>query len=647
MRVVLVRGLQEIRLEVMERRGAWPRLARRLERFWRDDRVRSFVNKYEYVVLSGDGAEGFRHGVCQGRIDDAAVLARAERVLRRDFEIFGSPVPRDGPQPWNRDWRYDREWPNADFRTYSHHEARDEPYDVKFPWELSRLGFLLPLLQGYVVRDAHEWARAADEILSDWCLRNPLARSVNWAPMEASVRALNLLMALELTLQTSRDFGLVAKLCRMLCEHGEFIARTVEDADVRGNHYAANIVALLLLGLTLKRHYPPAAHWLRYAIAQMDREVQRQFFADGINFEKSTAYHRLVTELFLLAARALRRFSLPISAASHSRLHAACRFVACCLRPDGRLPIIGDTDDAQLFGFDPAPARDPSALLALAAIEFEDDELAAAAGRLALTVPWLGGRSAVAVWSCPAASSLQQGDYFPIGGVAVARSGGSYLLVDVGEVGLEGRGGHGHNDLLSFELCLGGRPIVIDPGCSTYTGDAELRTWFRSTAGHNGLTVDGEEIAPLLGPFRIADDARPTDVQVTSHGAHWTIRAGHTGYLRRPVPAHHRRQYDFDAMRGALDVTDEVDAVGSHVAVRSLHFPPDASIELSKRGAAVETFGQRCHIAWDDRTQATVEYGWISYGYGHLANAPVLVLSTEFAGEATLQLQFSAEGNAP
>src|SRR4029079_1395988 len=41
---------------------------------------------------------------------------------------------------------------------------------------------------------------------------------------------------------------------------------------------------------------------------------------------------------------------------------------------------------------------------------------------------------------------------FPDGGFYVLRSRDAHVFIDCGEVGMRGRGGHGHNDILSFEL---------------------------------------------------------------------------------------------------------------------------------------------------------------------------------------------------
>jgi hypothetical protein len=69
-----------------------------------------------------------------------------------------------------------------------------------------------------------------------------------------------------------------------------------------------------------------------------------------------------------------------------------------------------------------------------------------------------------------------------------------FAIVDCGPLG---DGGHGHYDLLSFEAHAGARPLVVDPGRGSYSeAPPNLRRWFRSTAAHNTVCVDGLDQTP-------------------------------------------------------------------------------------------------------------------------------------------------------
>jgi hypothetical protein len=45
-------------------------------------------------------------------------------------------------------------------------------------------------------------------------------------------------------------------------------------------------------------------------------------------------------------------------------------------------------------------------------------------------------------------------------------------------------GGHAHNDKLSFELCVDGEDIIVDPGSYIYALNPEMRNHFRCAASH-------------------------------------------------------------------------------------------------------------------------------------------------------------------
>jgi hypothetical protein len=73
------------------------------------------------------------------------------------------------------------------------------------------------------------------------------------------------------------------------------------------------------------------------------------------------------------------------------------------------------------------------------------------------------------------------------------RNNKDYCIISCGPNGQYGRGGHAHNDKLSFELCIDGEDVIVDPGTYVYTPLPEWRNKFRSTAYHNTVIIDGKE----------------------------------------------------------------------------------------------------------------------------------------------------------
>lgn len=89
----------------------------------------------------------------------------------------------------------------------------------------------------------------------------------------------------------------------------------------------------------------------------------------------------------------------------------------------------------------------------------------------------------------------------PGAGVVVLRQGqgeaAACAMLDYGEHG----GGHGHPDKLQLLLFADGRERLLDPGRLDYS-HREHKTWYRQTAAHNTVTIDGRSQSPTEGKLR-------------------------------------------------------------------------------------------------------------------------------------------------
>ena len=140
------------------------------------------------------------------------------------------------------------------------------------------------------------------------------------------------------------------------------------------------------------------------------------------------------------------------------------------------------------------------------------------------------------------APRLRRRGRFGDGGFFVMRNAVDHVFVDCGRIGLADRGGHGHNDCLSFEAVLDGVHLVTDCGSFVYTRSFEERNRFRSTASHN--TPDrrrpGDQPLPAraaVGP-RVRRAARAATVRdgrgdATSSWARTPVTAGSPSRSRR------------------------------------------------------------------------------------------------------------------
>ena len=395
------------------------------------------------------------------RHDD--LLERANEICAHRFDLLGSGPTELGPEiDWHADFKTGRRWPLRHSTLLP--IAYGDGSDIKVPWELSRSQHL-PLLAGAYRRSGER--RYLDELglqLVSWIRANPVERGPNWAcTMDVAIRAANWAAALALCAEDAAHEPWFLPVLESLLLHGRFIRANPEDGEVRGNHYLTDVVGLLVVSALFSGGWEGNS-WAGWAAGELVSEMEHQVRGDGCAHEASIPYHRLVTELFVCgtqAADVLVRGKLPDW--HRDRLDSMLAFTRDYTRPDGLAPQIGDADDGRFLPLGDYGSLDPR----------DHRHLFAQADRA--YVP------------------ARESSAYHEGGFYVLRSGGTYAIVRCGDTGRYGRGGHSHNDQLSFELFAGGRPLVADPGTYLYTPDPEARNLFRSTAYHATLRIGGAE----------------------------------------------------------------------------------------------------------------------------------------------------------
>ncbi len=360
------------------------------------------------------------------------------------------------------------------------------------------------------------------------------------------------------------------------------------------NHRTLELYGLLVLGVALPELDEGRAG--RAWLALQDN-LQHDIRADGVQREHSTHYHLVALRSLLAARENARRFGLAVPAAYDERLALACEFAMHCIRPDGSIPALSDSDVA-----------DHSDTLVLAG------ELL---GRSDFLFAGTRGRSGEP-------PRRPHGD-FPEGGYFVQRSAWWSAVPDpprhlIFDCGAPGDGGHGHYDMLNIDIWAG-RPLVVDPGRYTYAeGDPNWRRWFKSTAAHNTVTVDGlDQMAYRCGkPRGPLSTARLLRL---AHAPLFDIVAGET---RSPCyDAIHRRHVCFVAHDYWI-VVDELRSETTHTYELRYHLAPDAEDLTRISGDRVTAPGLVLLILGGT---IRIEAGWVSPSYGIKHAAPVVVSS--------------------
>ncbi len=600
-----------------------------LDELWRVLAARS------YPAHTRDVDPALHRELCPG--NEERILAAADDALARRVKLLGSDSVELGAEiDWSRDFKSGVAWPRAYMRDIAYVDPHDAS-DVKVPWELSRLHWLMPAGQAYLLTRDERYARAVRATLESWIAANPYARSVNWScTMEAALRLLSWTWFFHVfhASHAWADPGFRERFLRALYLHGDFTERHLEISDVNGNHCTADAAGLVFAGL----FFGPgrdAPRWLARGWELLVAELPRQVFEDGVDFEASAAYHRLVAELFLLPALYRLACGLEVPGAYRERLVAMARFTAVYSRPDGSSPLWGDADDSRALPLGGQALTDHRYLPGLVGAAFDVSELRDAATGPRDETYWLRGPQDAASLPGPAAPPrVQDSAAFPHGGVYVLRNAVDHVFVDCGPVGIAGRGGHGHNDCLGFEAVLDGVALVSDCGAFLYTASFAERNRFRSTAYHNTPCVDGQELNRIQPEllWSLANDARPEPRGFEPGPARDRFVGSHTGYRRLSPPVSPVRTFELEHASHALTVTDAFEGDGRHRLEVPLHLAPGVRASVRVPGALeLEARGRRFRLGWGPTDVWRLELGTgrVSPSYGVTLSVVRLVFTRE------------------
>ena len=570
-----------------------------------------------------------------GRYPEGAdrIRAAAASVLKHEFDLLGSgPTVLSTPLPWHTDFKTGREWPIQFCKDIEYLEL-DRPTDVKVPWELSRAQHFPTLGQAYWLTGDERYAAEFVAEVDDWIARNPLGYGVNWAcAMDVALRAVSWIWGFYFmgasTACTNEAFR--RRFVRSLFMHGEFVARNLETSDINGNHYLSDAVGLVFLGV-LFGDTPHGRGWLATGERILVHEIAAQIYDDGVDHEASTPYHRLVLELFLTGFLLLERAGRRVPVEAWTRIERMLEFVAGYTKPDGLAPLVGDADDGRVQKLGGQRLNDHRYLLSTCATRFARGDFKSAAGEFWDESFWLLGPGGAAAFDALAGATPAQSQAFPQGGYYTLRRAQTHVFLDCGDVGMRGRGGHGHNDALSFELSMRGATIVTDCGAYVYTASRDWRNRFRSTAFHNTIQVDDEEINRFIEPnalWQLHDDARPVDVRWTfgDGGDFW--EGGHSGYRRLAAPCTPHRAIWIDPGGSRVAFADRVVGEGSHTLRWRWHLDPACQATLLDGDCRVVRESTEVWMLPVTPMQLRLERGWVSPQYGVKTETWVLVVET-------------------
>jgi uncharacterized heparinase superfamily protein len=395
--------------------------------------------------------------------------------------------------------------------------------------------------------DAHARVRLHFELIQKWIAENRPGYGSGWESFPISIRCVNWI---KWSLNGSQ---LPAAALRSLVTQIRLLHKRLEF-HLLGNHLFKNAKALLFAGLYFQGS--EAEGWLDKGLAILDHELNEQVLADGGHFERSPMYHTMILEDCLdllnlgLVYKNEKTFDLinKLKKTANSMAH----FLVGMTHPDNKIALLNDA----ALNVEPPP-----------------HQILAYYKRLTNQEIVLPKQSC---WSFP------ETGYF-----VMAPHKGNRMVVDCGPVGPDFQPGHSHCDTLSFELSLKNKRVIVDSGCFQYE-DSPIRRYNRGNAGHNSVTVGGQNQSEVWRAHRCARRARPlyANLEVDSKNG-LTFQGAHDGYCRLPgAPIHHRR---IVWREHTYIIEDVVKGRGRHDIESRLHIHPALSVKLEKNRVVLKS----------------------------------------------------------
>jgi hypothetical protein len=568
----------------------------------------------------------------------------ADLICSHIFDLLGSgpkKISRDGEGYQGIDWHTDFK---SGFRWEQQHFFRDIRFghrkgiDIKTPWELSRFQHLSILGQAYLLTKDEKYTREYVDQLTDWIEHNRVGFGVNWVcTMDVAIRAVNWLVAREYFSESKEITQLFLwKMYSSLYEHGKFIWRHLEREPVKTNHYLSDIAGLFFISIYCP-FFKESKKWQKFAVEELEKEIQHQIYDDGCDFEASTCYHRLALEIFMYCEMLGRKAGVEFQELYREKLKKMFEFCLSAIKPNGLIPQIGDNDSGRFLMFTKKPSLEHQYLFAVAAVLYRDPRFILNGFSFDEEAFWVYGTSGKKAYDRIASAREQRGIVsFPDAGWHIIRQEKDYCFISCGPNGQDGNGGHAHNDKLGFELMIDGQDIFVDPGSYSYTSYKEERNIFRSTRYHNTISFQGVEQNELDDQdiFSLLDKVKIEYAFLKEEGN----KAVFNGKIKY-ADVIHKRTISLDRLNSFWEITDSITVGCSRLAAFTLHLSPYV---VYKDGYIIsKSTNNKLAIISSDKYK--LEINECSYSPGYGIKIPAECLTVKLPAEKGISITLAVQ----
>ena len=557
-----------------------------------------------------------------------------------------------------------------------HADPHDDP---EWTYCLNRHEFMTELGRAYWHTGDEKYTKAWKRILGDWIGKNPMPdmewmlnvdgevsrphfmKEGTWRPLTIGIRMYTSFVPCFYHFLNSPEFTpdfLITMLTSMV-EHARhtrlYYTRHKSYFNVSPNWGLMESNGLAHMGI-LFPEFKEALDWKAEAMSRFEEQIRMQLCEEGMQVERASGYHLVCTFCFNQILDLALRNNVRVSETYMKGAERMINFVASIMKPHGVYPMLKDADESDVFGVRASYGlwEDINNLNMLE--DHNDLRWVLKAGARLFNRPdllWIATHGKEG--EKPALRSVAM----PDSGFAAMRSGWDnedlYCVYTCGPLGVADQNCvHGHADALSVDISGYGETLLIDPGRYNYEGP--WRVWFKSTAAHNSVQVDGQDSSELADEWMFKHWANSTMNVFSSTDKFDYVDGSHDGFERLDDPVTHRRRVVF-VKPGFWLVVDDLTGKVSHKYDQYWHFGPEAKTVDGPEQSVTATYENGAGIVVQplladgltlrqyNGSEDPIQ-GWVSYDYAVKVPAPALQYRREAAGTTLATLLLPLKGQA-
>ncbi len=490
--------------------------------------------------------------------------------------------------------------------------------DNELRWQLHRTKWWVPMGKTYRVTGDEKYAIEWMLQYRDWIKKNPLTsfdgikdsgmEEVDnvyfaWRPLEVCDRLEHQIEQFDLFLPSpnfTADFLI------------DFLDNYHRHADFANSHYSAEGNHLLfeaqrvIYAACFFPEFKDATIWRKTGVDILNREIGKQILPDGVQYELDPGYHLDCVNIFGKALRMMNAngYHGEFSDEYMTAMEKMMEFTYNMCYPDFTMPLFSDSRQKT--------KRDMMGTYNSWLKFFPENN------------PLLYFTSEGEKGALPGYNSKA----FPAGGFYILRNGWTpQSTMMILKAGPEGEW-HNQFDNGTFELWANGRNFFPDSGSFIYGGDEEVlkqREWFRRTAAHNTLTLDGRTLATRVSQLLKWETGDYCDLTVVE-------TPGYEGLT-------HRRAVFF-VEHSFFVIADEAYGEAKGNVALNYHLLPSEPIEDKEHKSVSTSFADGNNITLQvfGAEDMTSEEGWTSPLYRVKYPRPAYAFHAQKSAEKPVRL---------